>query len=92
LTGELTAGVEKVIFTGPVPHWTSDLPKIVVRRLWEDTPERTLIGSDKQTFVANGLLQSSFEKQSKLFYANLVNTFCNDAGCLIRIGEDKKRI
>jgi peptidoglycan/LPS O-acetylase OafA/YrhL len=85
------AGVEKVIFTGPVPHWTSDLPKIVVRRLWEDTPERTLIGSDKQTFVANGLLQSSFEKQSKLLYANLINPFCNDAGCLIRIGEDKKK-
>ena len=37
-------GARAVLMPGPVPQWDAPLPKIVLRRLWNDTPERTFVG------------------------------------------------
>lgn len=83
-------GVKKIIFTGPTPHWTANLPKIIVRKLWLLTPQRTYVGINKKVLLANALLQEEFQRTDTEIYANLIDLFCNKDGCLTYIGEDKK--
>ncbi|MET0321190.1 MAG: acyltransferase family protein [Duganella sp.] len=62
LHAKLTAaGVKKVIFAGPVPHWEQALPKIVLRKLWENTPQRTFVGLDQAVYDNNSDLRAHFE-------------------------------
>ena len=81
-------GVSKVIFTGPVPHWNTELPKIIARQLWVFTPERTFVGVNQEFLVANAGLKNDFNANS-LIYADVISQFCNESGCLTRIGNDR---
>ena len=81
-------GISKVIFMGPVPHWTADLPKIISRQLWIATPQRTLIGVDKSLLAINKQLKVEYIS-SNLIFIDIISLFCNEKGCLTRIGEDK---
>jgi len=83
-------GVKKIIFTGPTPHWTSDLPKIILTKLWINTPTRTYKGIDKEILAQNALLQSNFKQTDTAIFVNLIDFFCNTDGCLTYIGDDKK--
>lgn len=83
-------GVKKIIFTGPTPHWKPDLPKLIARMLWNNTPQRTWIGIDQDVINLNDQLKSGFKKQTGVSFINLVDFFCNDEGCLTYIGSDKK--
>lgn len=83
-------GVKKIIFMGPSPHWTTNLPKIIVRKLWENTPRRTYIGIDHQVLKANIELQKNFKNSETRIYVNIIDLFCDQEGCLTYIGEDKK--
>jgi hypothetical protein len=83
-------GVNKVIFAGPTPHWSTDLPKIIIRKLWLFTPRRTYIGINKTVLFENAMLQAEFNKSGTGVYANLIDLFCNKDGCLTYLGEDKK--
>ena len=83
-------GVEKVIFTGPTPQWTQGLPKIIMRRLWNGTPERTFIDLDEVIVAQDKHLKTNFSKQDQFVYVDLIDFFCNKMGCLTRIGADKK--
>ncbi|MGB7651457.1 MAG: SGNH hydrolase domain-containing protein, partial [Gallionella sp.] len=83
-------GVKKVIFTGPSPHWTTYLPKLVLKKLWFNTPRRTYIGIDKKVLDDNADLQKGFKQTDTVKFVNLINLFCNDQGCLTYIGEDIK--
>ena len=86
----LVSGVHKVIFTGPAPHWKSDLPKIIMRNLWNNTPERTFVNIDEKTINANASLKTQFLKARHLVFVDVISALCNDSGCLTRIGNDKK--
>jgi peptidoglycan/LPS O-acetylase OafA/YrhL len=81
-------GVTKVVFVGPVPHWTAHLPKIIARKLWLFTPERTFIGVDKSYIVNNQKLKAEYFSNG-LIYVDAISLFCNDRGCLTRIGKDR---
>ena len=81
-------GVSKVIFLGPVPRWTADLPKIISRQLWIATPTRTFVGVDKNLISANQQLKADFLSKS-LTFVDAISVFCDSNGCLTRIGEDK---
>jgi peptidoglycan/LPS O-acetylase OafA/YrhL len=85
-----SAGVGRTIFMGPSPHWTSDLPNIVIRRLWNDTPTRTLAGIDRDVLIANSRLQAEFRSSGAGVFVNLIDFFCNRSGCLTYLGGDKK--
>lgn len=82
--------VAKVIFVGPTPHWKPDLPKIILKQLWSDTPVRTFVGVDQKINSDNTKLKEAFLKEKDLFFADLIDVFCNGSGCLTRIGDDKK--
>lgn len=89
-TDKLNAlGITKIIFTGPVPHWTSDLHKIVLKSLWKDTPSRTFTGVDKKFIQKNDALKKAFNINSAS-YADIMDLLCDAEGCLTYIGSDKK--
>lgn len=86
----LSNGIKKIIFTGPSPHWVDDLPKIIMRKLWNNTPERTLIGIDEKIMLENENLKTQFSNTKNSIFIDLIALFCNEKGCLTRIGDDKK--
>lgn len=83
-------GVKKIIFTGPSPHWKPDLPKLVVRNFWKNTPQRTWAGVDNDVIKLNHQISVEFKRQPNLSYIDLIDYLCNDDGCLIYVGTDRK--
>ena len=83
-------GVGRIIFMGPVPQWNEELPKKIVRRFWPNTPERTFDGIDRPSMLRNSEVKKHFFQMDGVTFVDLVEFFCNDDGCLTRIGPDKK--
>lgn len=83
-------GVKKIIFTGPTPHWTSDLPKIILKKFWKNTPKRTYQFIDQTILAANTQLQQEAGVSDRYTFVNLFKVFCNSEGCLTYLGHDKK--
>lgn len=83
------AGVQRVILLGPAPRWTAHLPRLVMRRHWPDTPERMDAGVDRSTMAANRRLLSGFRGADGVVLVDVIGVFCNAAGCLTRIGDDR---
>lgn len=85
----LPLGVKKLLVVGPSPHWTDDLPKIVIRRLWETKPERTNKGLDDSFVTLNSNLSKSLSQNNdQISYVDMQKVFCSSQGCLTRIGDD----
>lgn len=82
-------GVEKIIFTGSSPRWTDFLPRIILRQLWPDMPERTFIGVDKNVINKNMITKRNFGHSNNHVFIDVISLFCNEQGCLTRIGKDK---
>lgn len=83
-------GVKKIIFSGTTPQWTSDLPKIILTKLWKNTPKRTYTGINQKILDDNALLQKEFKTTNSAVFVNLIDFFCNQDGCITYIGDDKK--
>lgn len=88
--GLLAIGVKKVIFTGPNPHWTTDLPKIVAYRLWDDIPRRTFTGIDRSIMALDLALKDGLQQSASVRLVSVIDYFCNSEGCLIYYGDDVK--
>jgi peptidoglycan/LPS O-acetylase OafA/YrhL len=80
-------GAERVIFTGPSPHWISSLPKVMARRL-PNVPKRTYEGVDKNVLKADENLKSLSSGSRKFEYISLVDYFCDAHGCLTHYTAD----
>ena len=84
----LAAGVKKVIFTGPNPHWTTDLPKLVAYRLWDNIPRRTFVGIDRRVTALDRELKSRLPQSASVRFVSVIDYFCNSEGCLVYDGDD----
>jgi peptidoglycan/LPS O-acetylase OafA/YrhL len=82
-------GVEKIIFVGASPKWTDLLPRILLRQLWTTLPERTFIGVDKEVISRNNALKRNFNNSKNRVFVDVIGLFCNEQGCLTRIGKDQ---
>lgn len=82
-------GVKRIIFAGPVPEWKMDLPRIVIRRFWEATPQRTFFGIDQSVIDRNNMLKAKFNTTGAVVFADLLGQFCNMDGCLVYLGNDR---
>ena len=82
-------GVRKVIFTGPDPHWTTDLPKLMMGELWLAAPRRTLLGVDRALLAYEATLKAGFVQSDSEVYVSLIDFFCNAEGCLTYLGDDR---
>jgi peptidoglycan/LPS O-acetylase OafA/YrhL len=87
----LGAGIGRVIFTGPAPHWFYGLPAIITRRFINDTPKYTWLGIMDDFIVLDKQLAEDAKGHSNFEYMSLINYFCNDDGCLTYVGDDRKR-
>jgi peptidoglycan/LPS O-acetylase OafA/YrhL len=83
-------GAKRTLFLGPVLHWKGSLTNIVMRKLWVNTPERTFVGVDNDFVSQNLQIKQAFLKAHKNNYLDAIAVFCNHAGCLTRIGDDRK--
>lgn len=82
------AGVKRILFIGPSPVWITSLPKVVARYLWDTKPDRTFIGLNQDRLVANARLLTEFKFIEQSEYIDLIGLFCDQSGCLTRLGED----
>ncbi|WP_219095985.1 acyltransferase family protein [Pseudomonas sp. UMAB-40] len=82
-------GVKRVIFTGPTPHWATELPKTIVKSLWVKTPRFTLIGLDHSVLEKNNSLKNN-QIPSGAIFADIISIFCNENGCMTYLGDDIK--
>ena len=83
-------GVKTVIFTGPTPHWDPVLPKVMLRKLWDDTPQKTFAGVDVKLIKANVALKQNFAESPSRHFVSVIDYFCDENGCLTYIGGDRK--
>jgi peptidoglycan/LPS O-acetylase OafA/YrhL len=92
-TGEVlrALGAGSVLFTGPVPQWDAPLAAIEQRRLWAQDPERTKDNLDAGVMRENQRLREDFARAGDDRLVDLVGVFCNDQGCLTRVGPDRMR-
>ena len=81
-------GVDKTIFVGPSPHWDDDLPKLMIRRLWPEMPQRTAVGIKQEFVTLNNSLQAAFPGSKTNVYINVIDLFCNGDGCLTRLAPN----
>jgi hypothetical protein len=84
-------GARSVLFTGPVPQWDAPLAAIEQRRLWTQDPERTKDNLDAGVMRGNQRLREDFARAGDDRLVDLVGFFCNDQGCLTRVGPDRTR-
>jgi peptidoglycan/LPS O-acetylase OafA/YrhL len=83
-------GAGRIVFVGPVPRWSADLPKLVARGSWPP-PRRTHAGIDKSVLVANARLQRDLEADPIARFADAIDALCNGDGCLVYFGDDVAR-
>jgi peptidoglycan/LPS O-acetylase OafA/YrhL len=81
------AGAGKVIFMGPTPHWTTELPAVVVRRAWVDTPRRLLAGVDRRVLERDARLKARLQGNMEFEYFSIVDRMCDAQGCLVYLGD-----
>jgi peptidoglycan/LPS O-acetylase OafA/YrhL len=77
------AGVKKIIFMGPTPHWTTSLPNVVVRQAWLDTPPRLLAGVDQRFIELDARLKARLNEHPDIDYFSVIDRMCNPQGCLV---------
>lgn len=82
-------GVKKVIFTGPSPHWVTELPSIVVN-LWDNVPRKTRAGLNTRVMNLNKNLKKHFDLSDNIRFVSIIDNFCDDSGCLVYIGDSLK--
>jgi len=88
--GLQAGGARRVVFVGPSPHWSSDLPKIVVHKLWDPTPRRTLAGVDTEVLKRDQALKAAFRATDTVRLVSVIDHFCNAQGCTVYLGEDRR--
>jgi peptidoglycan/LPS O-acetylase OafA/YrhL len=82
--------VSKIIFMGPTPHWTADLPRVVARSMWGNIPRRSFTDINQQVVEENSTLQATFKQTKSVVLVDLIHFFCNESGCLVYLGNDTK--
>jgi peptidoglycan/LPS O-acetylase OafA/YrhL len=80
-------GVQRVIFTGPTPHWVPSLPAVLSRMI-PDVPKRTFLGVDKGVLALDLKLKKDASRSKTVEYISLIDYFCNNYGCLTHYSSD----
>jgi hypothetical protein len=86
----LAAGIRRVVFTGPSPHWGVNLPDIVALKLWPDVPRRTRTGLDPLVLALDRTLKAEFHPSPALRYVSLFDDLCDVSGCQVFFGDSPR--
>lgn len=81
-------GINKILFMGPTPKWTTELPKIFARSLWVTKPQKTYLGVNTDVIELDSQLKMAFYSMPKnTQYVSVIDLFCDEVGCLTYTGE-----
>ena len=83
-------GVRQVLVIGPTPHWRRDLPKMITYWLWKETPRRTTLGLEPEVMQRDRALKTASQSLTAYRYISMIDDFCNQQGCLVYLGTDRK--
>jgi len=87
--------VPRIVLVGPPPGWQAGLPGTVLK-YYQQTglvlPVRTFYGSTDDWVRGRDAWLASFARESGIQYVSVRNIFCNDDGCLTRIGPDASQL
>jgi peptidoglycan/LPS O-acetylase OafA/YrhL len=78
-------GIKNIIFTGPTVHWQRELPKIILRDLWKNTAQRTIVGIENKVLQVDKALKNDFKLSASSQFISLIDYFCDQKGCLTHI-------
>ena len=86
------AGVDEVVVVGPAPQWHASLPRVLANLSRGDAtralPERTRFGLDPRPERSDAALEARLRGRAGVRYVSTWRVFCNEEGCLARVGED----
>lgn len=83
-------GIKRVLYLGSTPQWTSELPKLLVRKLRFKIPRRTYAGINHNIVNNNNQLHNELKSVDSVEFVNIIDFFCNKKGCLTYTGNDVK--
>jgi len=83
-------GVKKIYVLGPLPHWKPYLYKVIVKHYWVNTPKRIRGYQDEELRDKDRQFRAQMRADEPFEYVDLANFFCNTAGCITYLGNDKK--
>ena len=83
-------GIRKIIFVGPSPHWRYDLPSIILRTAWKETPRYLATGLEPDVLDRDRELKRDFKNDRSSRYVSLIDLFCTARGCMTYIGDDRR--
>lgn len=81
-------GAGRVVYAGPAPVWRSNLPAIVLRRMWPNIPRRSFKGVDLRQLDRARSIAAGFVSSDQIVYADIAGTLCDRSGCLVYLGDD----
>jgi peptidoglycan/LPS O-acetylase OafA/YrhL len=81
-----SSGIARIVILGRVPNWTGGLPNVIAayyRRTGHLLPERTSLFVEQEDEPMR-----RFSEALGVEYVSARQVFCNEAGCLNRIGDE----
>ncbi|WP_374555289.1 acyltransferase family protein [Aquitalea pelogenes] len=85
-------GIKRIILIGPQPKWQSSLNKVIARKLWDNTPNKTFENINPDVFSEDDYLKSKYSSSSNgITYLSMTDFWCNkNIGCTTYLGNNKK--
>lgn len=87
----LDIGVKRVIVVGPVPQWSTSLPKIIVLRHWDKSQPRIKDSSfDSKLLKTDQLMKIRFnDVDPQIQYISILDKLCNEDGCIAKVDRNQ---
>lgn len=91
LTAIASKGQSRLIVVGPAPHWNEPVTTVLFRD-WSkgpwtaEPPRRAPLRNAKRTLQIEARLRH-IAKAHNAEYFSIIDTLCNEAGCLVRLGD-----
>ncbi len=84
----IRAGAKEVVWLGPTPHWSVDLPLVAAYHLWPNFPARTALGVNKKLLEQDLLLKAEMGDMPRVSYLSISEYFCGGGECDVYLGKD----
>lgn len=88
-------GISKIVLAGPVPKWKDRVPNVIIsyyRNYREIPPSHTAFEVDINEISRIDQQLEKLAQEQKITYVSIFRTLCNNAGCMLSIGDNIENI